>query len=270
VTASLRAAGLDQMALSLDGWDEPSHDGFRRVDGSFARTMAAAAWARELGLPLQIDTVFGAWNAGRFPELAALVESLGVVFWEVFFLVPTGRGAELDGCTAEQCERLFADLYEMSRRAPFIIKITEAPHYRRFVQQQAGHSGARPPAMRDVHRHAAATTDAGLRVTRQGVNSGKGFCFVDHVGDIYPSGFLPMLAGNVRRDAIADTYRTAPIFVALRDPDRLKGRCGACEYREICGGSRSRAFALTGDPFAEDGSCGYVPDTDVTASTVSH
>jgi radical SAM protein len=263
--ASLKAAGLDQMALSLDGWDESSHDGFRRVEGSFARTMGGAAWARELGLPLQINTVFGAWNADRFAELAALVESLGVVFWEVFFLVPTGRGAELDGCTAEQCERLFADLYRMSRRVPFIIKITEAPHYRRYVQQQAGQPGGRPPTMRDIHRHSAAPPGSGLRVTRQGVNSGKGFCFVDHVGDIFPSGFLPILAGNVRRDAIADTYRTAPIFRALRDADRLKGRCGICEYREICGGSRSRAFALTGDPLAEDDSCGYVPEVELGA-----
>jgi len=133
------------------------------------------------------------------------------------------------------------------------------------VQQQAGQAGVRPPAMRDIHRHSAAPPGSGLRVTRQGVNSGKGFCFVDHVGDIFPSGFLPILAGNVRRDAIGDTYRTAPIFRALRDADRLKGRCGICEYREICGGSRSRAFALTGDPLAEDDSCGYVPEVELEA-----
>jgi radical SAM protein len=267
--ASIQAAGVDQMALSLDGWNESSHDRFRRVDGSFAKTMEAAGWARELGLPLQINTVFGAWNADRFDTIAATVESLGVVFWELFFLVPTGRGADLDGCSPEQCERLFADLYAMSRRVPFIIKVTEAPHYRRYVLQQAGRSGTRPPAMRDVHRQAGGVHPGhGLRVTRQGVNAGKGFCFVDHIGDIYPSGFLPIVAGNVRRESVADVYRTAPIFVELRDTERLKGRCGECEYREVCGGSRSRAYALTGDHLAEDEACGYVPEPDAKRVTL--
>lgn len=267
--ASLKAAGLDQMAVSLDGCTAQQHDDFRCVEGSFARTLEGAAWAREVGLPLQVNSVFGSWNAETFDEIAALVESLGIVFWEVFFLVPTGRGTQLQGCTPAQCETLFEKLHAMSRRVPFIIKITEAPHYRRYVIQQAARHGAAAPAIRDVRRSGPHGAGHGLQVMRQGVNSGKGFCFVDHIGDIYPSGFLPVRAGNVRTSSVVDVYRTSPIFRELRDVERLKGRCGRCEYREICGGSRSRAYALTGDYLEEDSSCGYVPDTDAALKAVT-
>ncbi len=260
--ASLKAARLDQMALSLDGCTAQKHDDFRRVEGSFAKTMEGAAWAREVGLPLQINTVFGAWNFADFDALAALVESLGVVFWEVFFLVPTGRGAELQGCSPEQCELLFDKLYHMSQRVPFIIKVTEAPHYRRFVMQQSEkedipHQPGANPSKRSAHPH---SPHPGLQVTRQGVNAGKGFCFVDHIGNVYPSGFLPLTAGNVRNSSIIEIYRSTPLFKDLRNPELLAGRCGRCEYRTICGGSRSRAYALTGDYLAEDPSCLYVPE----------
>ena len=272
---SLQAAGLDQMALSLDGYNEQKHDDFRRVEGSFAKAMEGAAWARDIGLPLQINTVFGEWNLDDFDEVSALVESLGVVFWEVFFLVPTGRGSEMQGCTAEQYEQLFEKLYRMSQRVSFVIKITEAPHYRRYIMQQqeqaggvaAGHPG-RPghpghpghPAASGSRAVRPPDSERGLTVTRQGVNSGKGFCFVDHVGDVYPSGFLPIVAGNVRETSVIDLYRNTPIFQELRKPDLLKGRCGRCEYRSFCGGSRARAYALTGDYLAEDPCCIYVPD----------
>jgi radical SAM protein len=261
--ASLKAARLDQMALSLDGYNAQKHDDFRRVEGSFAKTMEGAAWAQECGIPLQINTVFGSWNFEDFKALAALVESLGVVFWEIFFLVPIGRGAELQGCSAAQCEILFDKLYRMSRRVPFVMKITEAPHYRRFVMQQTAKEGIPNLPSHSMKRHAShpqGSADPGLQVTRQGVNSGKGFCFVDHIGNVCPSGFLPITAGNVRETSLIDIYRHAPIFQELRNPDLLKGRCGICEYRTICGGSRSRAYALTGDYLAEDPSCIYIPE----------
>jgi AdoMet-dependent heme synthase len=258
--AALQAAGLDQMALSLDASTAAGHDELRQVPGSFAKVIEAAGWARELGLPLQINTTLGAWNVDDFDAIAALVESLGVVFWEVFFLVPTGRGAELQGCSAAQCEMLFGRLAELAKRAPYIVKITEAPHYRRYVLQQAGNL---PPSV-EAHsgqvllsRREGPHRSVGLSPLP--VNSAKGFCFVDHVGQVYPSGFLPIAAGSVRERKLSDIYRDAPIFRALRDPDQLKSRCGRCEYRAICGGSRSRAYALTGDAFEEDAACGYDP-----------
>lgn len=267
---ALKAAGLDQMALSLDGPNAARHDDFRRVPGSFHKVLRAALWARREGLPLQINTVFGAWNVHEFEEIAALVERLGPVFWEIFFLVPTGRGTELDGCSAGQYEALFARLHALSRRVSYVIKVTEAPHYRRYVEQHGGAPGETAPARGHPGRghpgggHPAsgprpAGRRGGIAFTRQGVNAGKGFVFVDHVGDVYPSGFLPIVAENVRRRELSHIYREHPLFLELRDPSLLKGRCGRCEFRDSCGGSRSRAYALTGDYLAEDPCCLYQP-----------
>jgi len=257
---ALKQAGLDQMAMSLDGATAGKHDNFRQVPGSFELFMKGTEWARAEDLPLQINSVFGQWNFDDFDGLAAVVEEAGAVFWEVFFLVPTGRGEDLQGCTAEQCEALFAELQDFAQRVPCVVKVTEAPHYRRFLAQNPspenarGHGHGHPQGHGNKpHGH------KGLTVTRQGVNSGKGFCFVDHVGDVYPSGFLPILCGNVREHPVSETYREHPLFLELRDLDLLKGRCGICEYRDMCGGSRSRAYALTGDYLAEDDSCLYQP-----------
>lgn len=250
---SLKDAGLDQMAVSIDASTAARHDEFRKVEGTFDRAMNGARWAREIGLPLQVNTVLGDWNVDDFDAIAALVESLGVVFWEVFFLVPTGRGAELKGCSAEQTERLLERLYDVSLRVPFIVKVTEAQHIRRVAAQRAEVSpGDRPKLM--LGKHA--------------VNAGRGFCFVDHIGDIHPSGFLPIPAGNVRTDDLASVYRDAPVFRALRDSTRLTGRCRACEYRDLCsGGSRARAYALTGDIQSSDPLCVYQPSGAFAAST---
>lgn len=258
--ASLKAAGLDQMALSLDGSTAAGHDDLRQVPGSFAKVMDAAGWARETGMPLQVNTTLGRWNLPDFDAIAALVGRMGVVFWEVFFLVPTGRGAELQGCSAEECEDLFGRLFRLARRAPFIIKITEAPHYRRYVLQHSPGSAAGA----DAHRaHSLLSRAEGpgrtLGLSPLPVNAGKGFCFVDHVGGVYPSGFLPLAAGDVRVTPLASLYRESALFVRMRDPSQLRGRCGRCEYREVCGGSRSRAYALTGDAWGEDPACGYDP-----------
>ena len=259
--ASLHEVELNQMALSLDGCTAQKHDDFRRVEGSFEKTMEGAAWAGEFGIPLQINTVFGEWNYDDFDALAELVQSLGIVFWEVFFLVPTGRGAELQGCSAEQFEDLFGRLHQLSKDVSFVVKVTEAPHYRRFVAQQEPNGGVttghkKPPAS---HPGEHPGNGRALTVTRQGVNAGKGFCFVDHVGEVHPSGFLPLVTDNIREVSIVDTYRQAPVFKELRSPDLLKGRCGRCEFRTNCGGSRARAYALTDDYLAEDPCCSYVP-----------
>lgn len=260
---SLKMAGLDQMALSLDGKDEASHDGFRMVPGSFRRTMAGAEFARRVGLPLQVNTTFAAWNYKDFDPLRELVEGLGVVFWEIFFLVPMGRGSELQALTPEQFEALFEKIYRLQKRAPFIVKITEAPHYRRYVaerERQAGNRGGVPTGKRIRHLLARETGPGGsMGQAPRGVNSGNGFAFVSHTGEVFPSGFLPLVAGNVRRQTLADIYRNSPLFRELRDPALLQGRCGRCEYAELCGGSRSRAYALTGDYLADDASCLYEP-----------
>lgn len=252
--ASIRDAGVDQVAFSFDAPNAAKHDAFRQVQGSFDLTMQGAKWARELGIPIQVNTVFSNYNKDDFDAMAKLVEDLGIVFWEVFFLVPTGRGTELQACTAGEYEELFAKLYALSKRVDFVVKITEAQHYRRFtMQQQAKEGGARTMPEGPFARHGR------IGASTKAVNSGRGFCFVDHVGEVCPSGFLPISAGNVKKDSITAIYRDSDLFRGLRDYSKLKGRCGICEFKNVCGGSRARAYALTGDIYAEDPYCAYQP-----------
>jgi len=265
VVRELKEAGLDQMALSLDFPRADLHDAFRGVPGAFEKTMRAIEWAHKHALPLQINTTLFADSAPFLTEMADLVERFGIVFWEVFFLVPVGRGEGLKGLTSEQCEDLFAILYEVQRRARFVLKITEGQHYRRYVAQReaaragagaptGGHPGAMPALLT---RSEGPGQTVGL--APRGVNAGNGFAFVSHTGEVFPSGFLPLAGGSIRTQPFAEIYRSAPLFRELRNPDALMGRCGRCEYRQICGGSRSRAYALTGSYLATDPWCGYEP-----------
>jgi radical SAM protein len=249
--AELQRAGLSRVAVSLDGPDAETHDRFRRVRGSFAYTMRIIDTVADLGLPLQINSTVSRVTLPALEALAGTVGRLPVVLWAVFFLVQTGRGTDVAQITAAECERVLEWLADLSVRVPFGIKTTEAPHYRRVL---AGREAGAAAAARRPH----------LRAPRS-VNDGNGFVFVDHVGNICPSGFLPMVCGNVRHDRLADRYRHDPVFVRLRDPDALGGRCGRCRFRAVCGGSRSRAFAATGDAFGEDPLCAYDPGPDIEA-----
>lgn len=238
--ADLDEAGLRRLALSIDGGSPTAHDDFRGESGSFEATVRAAEAARDLGVPLQINTTVCASTVDELPAIRELVADLEAVLWSVFFLVPVGRGLVLDPIDPERAEAIMDWLADVADDAPFGLKTTEAPHYRRVQQQRASQAGG---------------TDG----RRSGIVAGDGFAFVSHVGELYPSGFLPESAGNVREDDLVDLYRNAPLFEALRDRDRLKGKCGACPYRMVCGGSRSRAYAYTGDPLESDPLCAYEP-----------
>ncbi|MBI4376182.1 MAG: TIGR04053 family radical SAM/SPASM domain-containing protein [Elusimicrobia bacterium] len=256
----LKAAGLDQVAFSLDAPKPDLHDGFRGTPGAFQKTLEAASWARELDLPLQINTCLASWNYPFLEEMISLVKGLGVVFWEVFFLIPVGRGSGMQGLTPQQFEGVFDRLHRLNDEEEFVIKLTEAQHYRRFVIQRELSSG--DPASRERIRRILARprgVRGSIGQSPHTVNSGKGFLFIDHVGNICPSGFLPFVAGNVRNDNVAAVYRRHPTFRQLRDPAILKGKCGLCRFSAVCGGSRARAWAETGDYLAEDPSCVYRP-----------
>jgi radical SAM protein len=255
IVQRLKHTGLARLAVSLDGSTAEIHDAFRGMAGSFDRTMEAVDWANELGLPAQINTTFSRRNIEDFERIAALLEQKKIALWSVFFLVPTGRGKLNDLLSAEEFEAVFAKLHALSKRARFHIKTTEAQHYRRYVLQQQV-SDKRTGA--DYQPSAAKETDTIGRAPR-GLNDGKGFVFVSHVGEVYPSGFLPFGAGNVRSESLSRIYRESPVFQQLRDPDQLGGKCGACEFRHVCGGSRARAYAMSGDPMAEEPCCIYVP-----------
>jgi radical SAM protein len=272
LVVGLKKAGLSQMAVSLDGPTAERHDGFRQVPGAFDITLRGVEYAQDAELPHQINTVFGAHNWELFDEMGDLVKSLAPVFWEVFFLVPTGRGVELEQMNALQFEQLFQRLADFSRQVNFIVKITEAPHYRRFLmQQEAEHGGSRlpshpggnPPSAERGSLPAHMRRDFGpggsIGLAPKGVNSGKGHVFVSYNGEIFPSGFLPLSCGNVRTDSLSDVYRKHKVFRELRSPNLIKGKCGICEYRDICGGSRARAYAMTGDYLSDEPFCAYVP-----------
>ncbi|MFB6171728.1 MAG: TIGR04053 family radical SAM/SPASM domain-containing protein [Haloarculaceae archaeon] len=244
---ALADAGLRRMALSLDGGSPEAHDAFRGEAGSFEQTLRAARHARAAGVPLQVNTTVCARTVDELPAVRDLVADLGAVLWSVFFLVPVGRGRVLDPISPDRAERVMGWLRDVADDAPFGVKTTEAPHYRRVALQRAGDDGTGSPAPDDIGR-------------RTGITAGDGFAFVSHVGEIYPSGFLPASAGNVRESSLVEVYRDAPLFRSLRDPDALTGKCGACSYRAVCGGSRSRAYAATGDPLASDPLCAHVPD----------
>ncbi len=240
-----KECGVARMAISVDGADAATHDSFRQVNGSFDRCMMALHHAKKIGLDTQFQTTVTQRNRHQLDRIAELVGEAGSKMWSLFFLIVTGRALEGDDLTAEQYEEVFEKMYEISKRVPFDIKTTEAMHYRRYILQR-----------QKKERGAAAE---GVAFRTAGVSDGRGFVFVSHKGEVFPSGFLALSAGNVRHDSLVDVYRTSQLFNVLRDPGQREGKCGACEFVHVCGGSRSRAFALTGDYLAEDPRCVYVP-----------
>ena len=255
--ARLHSCGLARLAVSLDGSTAEIHDAFRGVSGSYALTLKAVRWAGELGLPVQINTTITRRNLHDFENMVALLKTFDMVLWSVFFIVPTGRGQLEDLVTAEEFEEVFAKLAEVGESVPFDIKTTEAQHYRRYLAQKR--AAQRRINALPAHSFPGKPLSDGIGRAPRGLNDGKGLVFISHQGEVFPSGFLPLEADNIRRKGLAEIYRNAPLFKQLRDTSNLKGKCGFCEFRQICGGSRSRAYALTGDPFAADPSCVYQP-----------
>ena len=266
----LKDAGLVRLGISLDGSTPEIHDAFRGLPGAWARTIQAIEWAKEAGIPVQVHSTISRHNVHDLDNLCSLFEKLAIVMWNVFFLVPVGRGQLGDLLSGEEFENVFGKIYELSHRVNFQIKTTEAMHYRRYLLQHNleerrmghGHPHAVGAAAAKGYEAGTPTSDAHSRTvgwaTRR-VNDGKGFLFVSHTGNVYPSGFLPIHAGNIKETPLQDIYRNAPIFKSLRDTSKLEGKCGACEYKEICGGSRARAYAVTGDPLAQEPCCIYQP-----------
>ena len=243
---ALAGAGLSRLAISMDAPDPERHDRFRGVSGSFQRSLEILRDANAAGIRTQINTSVHAGNIHELERMAGVVERAGSVLWSVFFVVPTGRAGIHLLPSAHEVEQSLNQLAEIAARVPFSIKTTAAPHYRRVLLQ-------RKKAKAGVVRYGTHGT-GGMRV-----NDGRGFLFVSHRGEIFPSGFLPLPCGNVRSDDVIAVYRKHPTFVGLRSSDWLLGKCGACEYRLVCGGSRARAYALTGNPRASDALCAYVP-----------
>ena len=253
----LHAVGVDAISLSLDGSTVETHDAIRAIPGTYERTLDAARTAHEVGLPFQVNTLVCTDTIDDLPAIYEHVLALGASRWSLFFLVTVGRGEVLQPVTPERAEDLLnwvASLAPRARAHGLMITTTEAPHLRRIVSEHrrmlpmadAAHAGQGHPGHTSV-QHAA------------GIRDGNGIMFISHTGDICPSGFLEIPTGNVKRDDVVEVYRTAPLFRDLREPAMFTGRCGECEYHFVCGGSRSRAWAATGSPLAEDPLCTYQP-----------
>ena len=248
VLAKLKDHKIESIGLSLDGSNAARHEAIRGVDGCFDRTIRAARAAADLGLPIQINTLVSQETADDLPQIYELLKKLDIMRWSLFFLISVGRGKVLQPLTPAQGEECMNWVFDLSEGAPFQIKTTEAPSFRRVALNRMKKTG-----------WASSEIEQSSVYRGFGIRDGNGIVFVSNQGYIYPSGFLPLVAGNVRSDHLVDVYRHSPLFCALHSFARFKGKCGQCEYSGICGGSRARAFALTGDPLASDSFCPYEP-----------
>ena len=250
VVRQFRMLGVSAMGVSLDGPNPEVHDSFRGVPGTFEHSMKALKWAKEFHLQVQVNTTVTQETLPHLPSLYRLLREEAyppVRRWTLFLLVPVGRGATLGLPSAEDVERLFAWVYSLSRDAPFHVGTVEAPHYRRYWIQRKLEEGM---SFEEIQRLG--------KQMGFGIRDGNGVIFVSHKGEVYPAGFLPApFLGNVREKPLSDIYRNSPLLMELRDMDRVTGKCGCCEFRWICGGSRARAYAVTGNYLAEEPLCVY-------------
>lgn len=251
--AGLRRAGVKAVSISLDGATPATHDGVRGVRGHFARTIAAILLLRRHGFAVQVNTVVMRDTVEELPQVARLVRALGASVWEVFFLVQVGRGRSLQELTPLENEHVCHFLVDASRHG-FVVRTVEAPFFRRVVAERA--AGVAPPA-EGLYPRLTGALGPGTgapRAQTKGTRDGRGILFVAHDGAVYPSGFLPLELGNVRTDDLVEVYREHPLLRRIRAAD-FQGACGTCAFADLCGGSRARAYAATGDPLADDPAC---------------
>jgi radical SAM protein with 4Fe4S-binding SPASM domain len=250
VIGELKACGLMRVGFWLHGSTPALNDRHWGISGLHRRTLNAIGACHEVQLPVQVNTIVSRRNFQDLDPMIELLTRLDVVLWNVFFLVPPSHDEAGTMLSAEEHEQVFAKLYAASQRVHFQIKTTEGQHYQRYLLQQRARES----------RGRLTEADA-IALPPKAVNEGKGFVFINSRGEVYPSRFLPLSAGDVMRQSLAEVYCDSPLFVSLRDSSRLKGKCGRCPARNVCGGSRARAYVMTGDLFAADPCCAFEPRT---------
>ncbi len=271
----LERAGLTHVIFSLDGSNAEMHQTVHGVPGTFAATLHAMYAAKSAGMKLEVNTLVTRENAGALVDIVALLRPFSISRWNVHFLVPVGGATEIDPLTAAEAERVFARLTDIRGREAFEIRVVEAPQYRRFQLQKHlrerldGWAGAEAWSDFSGCESGAPGDDDPLDTVAalDTVDGPRNFVYISHTGDVRASEFLPPSAGNIRYRALGAIYHRSDLFAALRDPANLHGRCGRCEYHHACGGSRARAWALTGDLFASDPLCAYESGGPVPASS---
>jgi len=250
IARRLADAGIQRLSISLDGAAADTHDDFRKVPGAYDGALRGIEHIKRAGIPFQINTTVTQVNLEEIPKIQQLAVELGAVAHHIFLLVPTGRGKYIvdKAISAEEYERTLNWFYDQRGRTPLELKATCAPHYYRILRQRSSQEGT-----------SVSFQTHGLDAVTRGCLGGIGFCFVSHVGDVQPCGFLGTICGNVRRASFAEIWKHSEIFTALRDYDRLEGKCGLCEFKRVCGGCRARAFEATGDYLAEEPLCSHIP-----------
>jgi AdoMet-dependent heme synthase len=263
----LKAAGVQCISISLDGATEASHDAFRGVPGAHARTMEGLQYAIDAGIAFQINTTVTSLNVDELPAILARAIELGAIMFDMFFLVPTGRGEALRGLeiSPEQYERTLLWAHEMAQTAPIRVKTTCAPHFARVIRQAPTAPDA-PPTPAACHAPPTGATGhphghGGGRPASTGCMAGQGFVFISHRGVLQPCGFLDTASGSLRAldFDFRRAYEESAVFRDLRAHERYEGKCGVCEFVHVCGGCRARAYELTGNYLAEEPQCTYVP-----------
>ena len=260
--AEMQGLGVDIISVSLDGMSSKTHDRLRGIPGTWQGTIDALRMARESGLRAQVNTTVMRSNIDELADIFHIAKENGSVAWEVFFLIRTGRGASLESLEPSECEEVLNFLYEASQY-DIPVRTAEGPSFRRVRIQRQNLSDHATGAIyeRLVARLRLLEGEPdGQRVFKlTQTGDGKGIMFIGHNGEVYPSGFLPVNSGIAPDDKLTSIYLQNELFINLRNPANLKGRCGRCEYKTICGGSRSRAYAELNDPFQEDPACAYIP-----------
>ncbi|HSO20804.1 MAG TPA: heme b synthase [Desulfosarcina sp.] len=243
-------SGIQRISVSLDGATPEKHDSFRGVDGAFDGALRGIELAKAAGLEFQINTTISKLNLAEIPRIQELAVNLGAVAHHIFLLVPTGRGKYIidQEITAQEYEETLNWFYDQRDKTPLQLKATCAPHYYRILRQRAREEGK-----------SVTFESHGLDAVTRGCLGGTGFCFISHTGVVQPCGFLQVDSGNVTATSFADIWRGSKVFLALRNYDDLKGKCGECEYKRVCGGCRARAFEAAGDYMAEEPLCSYRP-----------
>ncbi|MCW4029219.1 MAG: radical SAM protein [Candidatus Bathyarchaeota archaeon] len=239
IIEKLKASGVRMISLSLDGSTALVHDGFRQVLGAFDLVLRNVSYANGGGLPFRINTTVTQHNVGDLEATHRLAVSLGAKEFDVFMLVPTGRGKISMELSPSQYEETLKTIHNLSLTSSIPVKVTCAPQYVRVALQQKNQ-----------------TTRAAMG---RGCMAGNGFCFVSHVGDVFGCGFLPLAAGNVKLQSFRDIYHNSPLFLELRNPELLRGKCGVCGFKALCGGCRARALSVHRSHLAQEPYCEYLP-----------
>jgi heme b synthase len=264
----IKESGIKRVSISFDGVDAATHDAFRALRGSFDAALAGFRALREVGLPVQINTTVAKHNQDQLTGVLQLAKDLGAVALHLFLLVPVGCGVEIADdqmVSAEAYERILNWLYDVEQSEPDLqLKATCAPHYFRVMRQRKAEEnrrGIKNDLPASHHRQLHGHPHGQMHTATKGCLAGTGVCFVSHRGEVFPCGYLPVQAGNVRTQNFGEIWQASPLFAEMRDPERLGGKCGICQFKSLCSGCRARAYGMTGDYLAEEPFCAYEPES---------